>query len=105
MYAIRSYYAGGAAFAAVDGGFFTRQQQVEQAIFGMIFGLDPYRMGFFLFDHDNGQFEQIPHHALDVAADVTDFGEFAGFDFDERRLGQFGQTPGDFGFTDSYNFV
>ena len=46
-------------------------------------------------------FDQIANDRFDIAADITDFGEFGGFDFDERRIGEFGQTTRDFGFTDA----
>ena len=51
-----------------------------------------------LLDRD---FDQVAHDAVDVAADVADFGELGRFDLDERRVGQFRQTPRDFGFADA----
>ena len=56
---------------------------------------------FFLLHHVNGQIRQIADDRLHVAADVADFGKFGGFDFDERRLRQFGEAARDLGLTDT----
>ena len=44
---------------------------------------------------------QIADDLFHIAADITDFGEFCGFDLDERRAGEFCQTTADLCFTDA----
>jgi predicted Zn-dependent protease with MMP-like domain len=46
-------------------------------------------------------FDEIADDLLDVAADITDLGEFRGFDLDERRAGEFGEPPRDLGLADA----
>ena len=75
-----------------------RQKQVKQALFSQIFGFQPLTFGFFGLDHEDRQFNQIADHALDVAADIADFSELAGFNLDERSLRQACQASGDLGF-------
>ena len=74
-----------------------RDQHVEQAIFRSVFGLGAHllHLGFArLLDSHLGQ---VTHDGVDVAADVTDFGELGRFDLDEGRIRQLGQTTGDLG--------
>ena len=47
----------------------------------------------------DGVFDQIADDGIHITTDITDFGEFGGFNFNERRIGQAGQTAGNFGFT------
>ena len=85
--------------ASNDGG--AGGQQVEEAFFDTPFGfgLDAFLLLFA--DQADGVFDQFADHAFDVAAVVADFGVFGGFDLDEWRAGQFGQPPGDLGFSDA----
>ena len=79
----------------------SRQQQVEQLLLGAFFSLEAHFFRFLFTNHDDGQLDQIAYHTFNVAADIADLGEFAGFDFDKRRLSQFGQASGNLGFTDT----
>src|SRR3569833_2460178 len=47
--------------------------------------------------HLNRDVDQIKHKRNHVAADVADLGEFGRLDLDERRIGELGKTPRDFG--------
>ena len=59
-------------------------------------------LGHFLFaQHLQGGVSQVANDRLDIAAHITDFGEFGRFDLDERCIGQFGQASGDLGFADA----
>ena len=75
-----------------------RQQQIEQTFFGVQFGLVFDFFELFFAHHVDGDLDEVAHNGFDVAADVADFGELRGFDFEEGRVGQLGQTAGDFGF-------
>jgi len=44
---------------------------------------------------------QITDDRLYIATYITHFGEFGGFDLDERCVGELGQTAGDFGLADT----
>jgi len=57
--------------------------------------------GVFLTDHVYSEVEEVADHGFDIPAVVTDFGIFAGFDFDEGGAGEGGEAAGDFGFTDT----
>jgi hypothetical protein len=52
-------------------------------------------------NHVDGTLDEIAHHGLDVAPDVSDFGELRRFDLHERRAGEFGQTAGDLCLSDA----
>ena len=78
-----------------------RHQQVEQALFGVAFGAFGNLVQPLLADHVDGDVHQVANHRFDVAADVADLGELAGFDLEERRVGQPGQAARDFGFADA----
>ena len=45
--------------------------------------------------------DQISHHRFDIAPDVADLGELAGFHLEKGGLGQLGEPPGDFGLADA----
>src|SRR5207344_1612393 len=45
--------------------------------------------------------DQVAHDGVDVAADITDFGELGRLDLDERRLGESRQAPRDLGLADA----
>ena len=59
-------------------------------------------LGHFLFAQQlDRRVGQVTNDRFDIATDVADFGELGRFDFDERRVGEFGQATGDLGFTDT----
>src|SRR6185437_16220959 len=78
-----------------------RQQQIQQPL------VDPLvrqvlDLGFALAPHHvDRALDQIAHHRLDVAADVTDLGELGRFDLYEWRAGELGETPRDLGLADA----
>ena len=77
------------------------QQGVEDAVFGGVFGAMA-DLGHFLFAQQlDRRVGQVTNDRLDVAADITDFGELGGFDLDERRVGQLRQATSDLGFTNT----
>jgi hypothetical protein len=45
--------------------------------------------------------DQVADDRIHVFADIADLGELGGFDLDERRIGQFGETPCDLGLADA----
>ncbi|CAM5192449.1 hypothetical protein CDEF62S_03509 [Castellaniella defragrans] len=74
-----------------------RQQRVQDAVLGGVFGLGPHLAhgGFAgLLDRD---FDQIADDGVHIASHVAHFGEFGGLDLDERRVGQACQAAGDLG--------
>ena len=73
-----------------------RQQQIEQALFGGLFGALGDFVELFLADHVNRGFHQVADHGFNVAADVADFGVFRGFHFHERAAGQTREAARDF---------
>ena len=78
-----------------------RQQDVEDAVFGAssafvrTFCISASRVCL------TRDFDQVADDAVDVAADVADFGELGRFDLDERRVGELGEAPRDFGLADA----
>ena len=72
-----------------------RQQQIEQALFGVQLRLvgDVFQLLFA--HHVDGDLDQVAHHGFDIAADVADLGELRGLDLHERRVGELGQAAGD----------
>src|SRR5471032_3094048 len=46
-------------------------------------------------------FDQVTHDAVHITTDVADLGELRCFDLDERRVGEFRQTPRDFRLADA----
>ena len=60
-----------------------------------------HRRALLFLEHGDADLGQIAHDRLDVATDVADLGELGGFDFEEWRLGQLGQAPGDLGLADA----
>ena len=49
----------------------------------------------------DGNFGEVANDGIDIAPNVTDFGEFGGLDFEERRIGEFRQTARDLGLADA----
>ena len=78
-----------------------RQQNIQQALFGVELGLVGDFFELFFAHHVDGDLHQVANHGLDIAADVADFGELRSFHFQERRVGELGQAAGDFGFADA----
>ena len=72
-------------------------QCIEHALFGGEMRLGAQILALALLHHGDRHFDQVAHDLFDVAADIADLGELGGFDFQERRTGQFGDTAGDFG--------
>ena len=98
-------FLAGAAFRCGFGGLFgktclarRRQEGIENAVFGGILGAVAVFADGLLADVFECHFHQIAHNAVDIAADIAHFGEFSGFDFDKRRIGQPCQAAGNFGF-------
>ena len=77
------------------------RQGVENTGFGPVFGLSFDITVFFRPQLGDGDLQQIAHDLFDIAADITDLGEFGGFHFDERGLRQSGQAARDFGLADA----
>src|SRR5215471_2626537 len=75
-----------------------RQQNIEQAFFGIDFGLVGDILEFLGSDVVDRDLDQIADHRFHIAANIADFGKLRSFDFQERRIRQLCQAPGDFGF-------
>src|SRR5690606_1104078 len=84
--------------AGVAGG---RDQHVENAVFGGVFGLGAHAAHFDLAGLLDGNLDQVADDGVDVAAHVAHFGELGGFDLDEGRVGQLGQAARDLGLADT----
>ena len=76
-------------------------QQIEQAIFGILLGALRYLVQPLFANHVDRDIHQVANDGFHVAADIAHFGELAGFHFQERRIGELGQPPGDFRFADA----
>jgi hypothetical protein len=70
-----------------------RQQHVEQAILRKLLRPLLHAGRHLRLDHVHRQLGQVSDHRLDVAPDVADLGVLGGFDFQERRLRELGQSP------------
>ena len=98
--AIDDHSASGSRFAGTGRGR-RRQQNIEQALFGVQLRFVGDVFQFFFAHIVDGDLDQIAHHRLDIAADVADLGKLRSLHFQERRVGQLGQTARDFGFADA----
>ena len=78
-----------------------RHQQVEQALFGIALGTLGHLVEALFAHHVDGDVHQVADHRLDVASDITDLGELAGFDLQERGVRELRQPPGQFGLADT----
>ncbi len=76
-----------------------RQQQVQDALFGVHLGLLRNVFQLFLAHHVDGNLDEVADHGFHVAAHVADLGELAGLHLEKWRVGELGQAAGDFGFT------
>ena len=78
-----------------------RDQDVEHSLFRGVFsaGSHLFHLGHpGLLDRNVGQ---IPNDGVNILADIAHFSELGGLHLDKRRIGQTGQTPGDFGLADA----
>lgn len=78
-----------------------RDQHVENALFGQLFGTGAVFLDRLHAHHFDGGIGQIADDGIHFFAHIAHFGELGGFNLDERRVGQLRQTTGDFGFTDA----
>ena len=78
-----------------------REQEVEQALLGVLLRLVLDLVDLLEPDHVDGDFDQVAHHRLHVAADVSDFGELGRFDLEKGRAGQASQPARQLGFADA----
>ena len=92
---------GGGVGGGGGGGVCRWEQEVEEAIFGGELGLVFDVFELFFADHVDGDLDEVADDGFDVAADVADLGELGGFDLEEGRVGELGETAGDLGFADA----
>ena len=76
-------------------------QRIQYALLGGKLGARLHVLALALADLRDRDLDQIADDLLDVAPDIADFGEFGGFDLDERRAGKFCQPPRDLGLADA----
>ena len=76
-------------------------QRVEHAIFGGLLGASLDVLAFALARQRDGDFDEVAHDLLDVAADIADLGEFRRLDLEERRAGELGEAAGYLGLADA----
>ena len=78
-----------------------RQQCVEHALFGGVHGAMANLLHLFFARHLDRDIHQILDDGIDLAADIADFGELGGFDFDERRTSEPREATGNLGLADA----
>ena len=78
-----------------------RQQHVEDAVLGGIFRAHAHLARGFLARLLDGDLGQVADDAVDILADIADFGELGRFHLDERRARQTRQSPRDLGLADA----
>ena len=78
-----------------------RHQQIQQPLLGIALGALAHFLQTLLADHVDRDIHQVADHRLHIAADVSHFGELAGFYFQKRRICELGKTPRDFSFADA----
>ncbi|CRF61191.1 Uncharacterised protein [Salmonella enterica subsp. enterica serovar Typhi] len=76
-------------------------QYVENTLFRQLFRTIAVFLDSLYANHFHSGIGQIADDRVHFFPDIAHFGEFGGFDFNERRVGEFCQTTGDFGFTDA----
>jgi hypothetical protein len=74
-----------------------RQQGVENAVFGSVFGTYTNARHCLFTSTLDGNLDEVTDNRFDIAAHVTDLGKLGGLDLDERRVGQTCQPARDFG--------
>src|SRR5580704_14044572 len=65
-----------------------RQKKIQQAFLRGLFGALGYFIQLLFTHHVDGSFHQVAHHGFHIAANVSDFRVFRGFDFHKRAAGQ-----------------
>ncbi len=78
-----------------------REQEVEQALLGVLPRLRAHVGGALLAHHVDRELDEVAHHRLDVPPDVADFGELRGFHLDEGRLCEPREPSRDLGLSDA----
>ena len=78
-----------------------RHQQIEQALFGVALGALGHFVQPLFANHVDRDVHQVADHRFDVAADIADFGELAGFHFEKWRIGQLRQPARHLGLADA----
>ncbi len=78
-----------------------RHEQIEQPFLGVALGAFGDFIEALFANHVDGNIDQVANHGLDVAADVTDFGEFTGLHFEKRRIGELRETTRQLRFADA----
>ncbi len=74
----------------------SREEQIEQALFGGLLGALGHFIELLFAHHVDRSFDEIAHHGLNIAADVTHFGVLRSFHFDEGAAGQAGEASRNF---------
>ena len=75
-----------------------RQQQIEQALFRVQFGLVGNVFQLLFAHHVDGDLHQVADHRLDIAAHIADLGELRRFHLHEGGVRQLRQAARDLGF-------
>ena len=75
-----------------------RHQQVEQALFRVQLGLVGDFFQLLFAHHVDRDIHQVADHRFHIAPHIADFGELAGFDFQERRIRELRQAARNLGF-------
>ncbi len=83
------------------GGGARREQEVEDALFGVQLGLVGDLVDLLGAHHVHGDLREVADHALHVAADVADLGELRGLDLEEGRVGHAREAARDLGLADA----
>ncbi len=76
-------------------------QRDDDALLGGSFRARQHILALLLASLRDPDLDQVAHDLFDVAADITDFGEFGGFDLEKRRAGELGQTARNLGLADT----
>ena len=76
-------------------------QRIEHALLGVELRLGGDLLALGVAHEPDARFEQVADDLIDVAADITDFGEFGGLDLDEGRARELGEAPRDLGLADA----
>ncbi len=78
-----------------------REEEVEDAFFGVELGLFGDLVDLLLAHHVDGDLGQVADHALHVAADVADLSELRSLDLEEGRVGHAREAARDLGLADA----
>ena len=78
-----------------------RHQQIEQTLFGILFGPLSNLLQPFFAHHVDRDIHQVANNRFNVAAHIADFGEFARFYFQKWRIGELCETAGNLRLADS----